>query len=171
MVLILALTLSAQAQDEATSSDSNGVPPRGGMGTVSIKTNPEKAVVYLGGTKLGLSPIDTVFASGRHTLTIMLNGEELITERVNVWPDRTLEIEKTLKLPYGSVALHIKPEKANAQVTVDGEPVGGGAGLVRINRLEAGTRSIRVKYGKKVRDIHVDVLPEETVDVNVDFGK
>ena len=82
--LVVALTLPGIALSETTgncSQDPDSPPARGQNGSVSVVTTPEKAVVYLGGQKLGFSPVDTVFPSGRHSLTIMLNGEELVKER------------------------------------------------------------------------------------------
>lgn len=148
--------------------DCGDVPPKGGSGRVIIRTKPQKAMVYLGGTKLGLSPIDTAFSSGRYTLTIMLNGEELVTRRLNICPDKTTEIAKELKLPYGSLAIKTDPLKINAKVWVDGQYIGTTrGGVLRVNHLEAGTRVLKVVNGRKTKEMHVDVLPEETVDIDV----
>jgi|GEM_PF-5870904 len=150
--------------------DCGEVPPKGGMGHINIKTKPAKAMVYLGGVKLGPSPVDTAFSSGRYTLTVMLNGEELVTKRINICPDKTTEIAKILKLPYGSIAIHTNPLKINAKVWVDGEQIGSTrGGVLRVNNLEAGTRTLKLVNGGKVREVHVDVLAEETVDVDVNF--
>jgi hypothetical protein len=180
--LLFAIGVSAQEEDATSTTDEETfvsaekipdcgeVPPRGGQGHVIIKTKPQKAVVYLGGTKLGLSPIDTTFSSGRHTLTIMLNGEELVTKRLNVCPDQTTEFSKELKMPYGSIAVKTKPIKINAKVWIDGQEVGNTkGGILRVNHLEAGTRVVKIVYGHKVREVNVDVLAEESVDVPVSF--
>ena len=171
--LVLALTLPGLSLAEVTgncSQDPDNPPERGQNGSVSVVTTPEKAMVYLGGQKLGLSPVDTVFPSGRHSLTIMLNGEELIKERVNVCSGQKTTIEKKLLMPYGSVAVKTSPLNVNARVTVDGEEVGSTkGGILTINRLEAGTRVIKVSSGKRHREMSVNVLPEETVELNVDF--
>jgi hypothetical protein len=114
--------------------------------------------------------VDTVFPSGRHSLTIMLNGEELIKERVNICSGEKTTIEKKLLMPYGSVAVKTNPLNVNARVTVDGEEVGSTkGGILTINRLEAGTRVIKVSTGKRHKEMSVNVLPEETVELNVDF--
>lgn len=171
--LVLALTLPGVSRGEVTgdcSQDPDNPPDRGQNGSVSITTTPEKAIVYLGGNKLGPSPIDTSFASGRHSLTIMLNGEELVKERVNICAGKKTVIEKKLLLPYGSVAVKTNPLGINARVTVDGEEVGSTrGGVLTINRLEAGTRVFKVSNGKRHKEISVDVLPEETVNLDVDF--
>jgi hypothetical protein len=100
----------------------------------------------------------------------MLNGEELIKERINVCPGQKTEWTGVLKMPYGSVAIKTNPIKVNAKVTVDGEEVGyTKGGILTINRLEAGTRVFKISSGKKHKEMSVNVLPEETVDLNVDL--
>jgi len=171
--LVLALALPGMSLGETSgncSQDPDNPPARGQSGSVSVVTTPEKAVVYLGGQKLGPSPIDTVFPSGRHSLTIMLNGEELVKERVNICAGEKTTITKELKMPYGSVAVKTTPLNMNARVTVDGEEVGSTrGGILTINRLEAGTRVFKVSNGKRHKEMSVNVLPEETVELNVDF--
>ena len=164
-----AFSLFAQENDGATESDSS-VPPRGQMGQVVIHTTPEKALVYLGGQKLGLTPVEMDFETGRHTLTIMLGGEELVKERVNVWPGKTTTIEKVLKMPYGSVTVTTIP--ANASVSIDGEMVGNtSGGPLTINHVESGTRVFKISAkGKRAKEIRVNVLSEEDVKVDVNLN-
>lgn len=174
-ILALGLTLPGLALSEVKggcSQDADNPPARGQMGSVSVVTTPEKAVVYLNGDKLGLSPIDTAYPTGRFSLTIMLNGEELIKERINVCAGQKTEWEGALKMPYGSVAVKTNPLNINARVSVDGEEVGSTkGGVLTINRLEAGTRVFKISNGRKHKEMSVNVLPEETVDLNVDFKK
>jgi len=171
--LILALSLAGNARAEISgdcSQNPDSPPERGQTGTVSVVTTPEKAIVYLGGDKLGFTPVDTTFRSGRYSLTIMLNGEELVKERINICGGQKTAVEKKLLLPYGSVAIKTNPLGINARVTVDGEEVGSTkGGILTINRLEAGTRVFKVSNGKRNKEISVDVLPEETVQLDVNF--
>jgi hypothetical protein len=173
--LILALALPGISRGEVKgncSQDADNPPERGKMGSVSIVTTPEKAVAYLNGEKLGPTPIDTAFPTGRFSLTIMLNGEELVKERINVCAGEKTTWEGTLKMPYGSVAVKTNPLNINAMVYVDGEQVGSTkGGVLTINRLEAGTRVFKITHGKKHKEVSVNVLPEETVDLNVDLKK
>ncbi len=156
---------------DSSGAAGDSVPPRGGQGTLKIVTTPEKAVAYMGGVKLGLTPIDTSFESGRNTLTILLNGEELVHERVNIWPNKTTTIEKQLLMPYGGVAIRTVPG-CYCRVIIDGEEVGTTkGGPLTINRLEAGTRVIRVSNGKRSKEFKVNILPEQTVDLEVNFAK
>lgn len=171
--LILALSLAGNVRAEISGDcpqSPDSPPERGQTGSVSVVTTPEKAMVYLGGVKLGFSPVDTAFRSGRHSLTIMLNGEELVKERVNICGGQRTVIEKKLLLPYGSVAVKTNPLGINARVKVDGEEVGSTkGGILTINRLEAGTRVFIISNGKRHKEVSVDVLPEETVQLDVNF--
>ena len=170
--LSLCLGLWGMAHGDASprSDDGGDPPPRGGQGRVKIVTTPEKAAAFLGGIKLGNTPVDTAFESGRHTLTLMLNGEELVRERVNIWPNQATTIEKKLLMPYGSLAITPNPLNWNCRVTIDGEDVGyTKGGVLTINRIEAGTRVIRVSSGKRQKEFNIDILAEETVELAVDF--
>jgi len=177
-LLIGILVLGARVQSETSApaapsaSADSAVPPRGGQGKVKIITRPEKAVAYLGGIKLGNTPIDTVFESGRHTLTLMLNGEELVKQRVSVWPNKTLTIDTALALPYGTVVIKPEPVTANYTVTIDGEDVGNThGGVLTINKLDIGTRVIRVSNGKRSKEFKVEILAEQSVDLEANFKK
>ena len=125
----------------------------------------------MGGEKLGLTPVDTLVPSGKQKLTIILNGEDLVQEeRVNVWPDSTLVIRKTLVMPYGSLTITTEPLKCDCKVYIEDEEVGSTQGApLTINHIRAGSRSIRVVNGKKSRDYSVLILPEKTVDLRVNF--
>jgi hypothetical protein len=171
--LSLCFGLWGAVRADAATQDADGgdgPPPRGGKGTIQIKTTPEKAMAYLGGVKLGNTPVDTAFESGRHTLTILLNGEELVRERVNVWPNKVTTVEKKLLMPYGNLTLTTNPLNCNCRVTIDGEDVGSTkGGVLTINRIEAGTRVVKVFYGKRAKEVNIDIQPEQTVDLAVDF--
>jgi hypothetical protein len=100
----------------------------------------------------------------------MLNGEELVNERINICDGQTTTIEKTLLMPYGNVAIKTNPLNINAKVSVDGEQVGStGGGVLTINRLEAGTRVIKVSHGRRSKEVTVDVLPEQTVELDINL--
>jgi hypothetical protein len=174
LILALALPGFALAGEVTGNCDQSpdNPPARGQMGSISIVTTPEKAVVYLNGDKLGLSPIDTAYTTGRFSLTIMLNGEELVKKRINVCAGEKTTWEGDLKMPYGSVAVKTNPLNINARISVDGEEVGSTkGGVLTINHLEAGTRVFKVSHGRKHKEMSVNVLPEETVDLDVDLRR
>ena len=115
------------------------------------------------------SPLGELLAAA---LAVRRQPRELIKERINVCAGQKTEWEGALKMPYGSVAVKTNPLNINARVSVDGEEVGSTkGGVLTINRLEAGTRVFKITNGKKHKEMSVNVLPEETVDLNVDFKK
>ncbi len=172
-LLITFSPLSLWAEEENTEVEVEKtevlkVPPRGQKGRVTIKTVPAKAIVYLDGDELGMSPIeDLEFRSGRFDLTIMLRGEELYNKRVNVWPGKTLLVDETLTMPYGTVIITTKPSKA--QVYMDGSFImKTEGGPLTINNIEAGNHTIRAKIGRrKSRSQEVTINGEDTVHVNL----
>jgi hypothetical protein len=99
-----------------------------------------------------------------------LNGEELVRERDNVWPNKVTTVEKKLLMPYGNLTLTTNPLNCNCRVTIDGEDVGSTlAGVLTNNRIEAGTRVVTGFYGKRAKEVNIDIQPEQTVDLAVDF--
>ena len=124
----------------------------------------------MGGIKLGSTPIDTTFESGRHTLTLILNGEELVRERINIWPDSTTQIEKNLAMPYGSLSVKTNPQHYDCTIFMDGEDVGSthGAPLI-INKIRAGTRVFRISNGRRFKEYTLVIPSEKTVELMVDF--
>jgi len=155
----------------ADQSSNQNPPPRGQRGKISITTTPSKAVVYLAGQNLGKTPIEEMEVnSGRHDLTIMLEGEELVRERVNIWPNQTLVLDKKLILPYGSLTITTTPSKA--KVFIDGENVGQTSGApLTVNNIQAGTRILKVTAGKKSKEMQVEIKGEETLSLEIVLGK
>ena len=145
--------------------DDSSIPPRGKYGRIRILANPP-AIAYLGGENLGSTPVDTTVGSGRQTLTLMLNGEELVRQRVNIWPDSTLTFEKNLVMPYGSLLITTDPANCDCAIYLDSLDVGRTQGApLTINNIRSGTRMIKVVYGKKSRDYTVVIIPQKTVEL------
>ncbi len=162
-VVFLAGLGFARAQEDA-------VPPRGGQGRIQIITQPPQVEAYMEGVDLGPTPVDTAFPSGRHTLTLLLNGVESARLRVNVWPDSTTTVKKNLTAPYGTLTLKTNPASCNCEVSVDSVDVGSThGGPLILDNLKVGTRVIDVSDGKRSREYSVMILPETKVDLLVDF--
>jgi hypothetical protein len=163
---------AVQEEEVETSSPMPSVPPRGQTGFIEVKTIPAKATVYLDGDELGLTPIEkTAFRSGRFDFTIILNGEELVKERVNIWPNKTTTIDRELKIPYGTIILTTKP--GYTTVFIDGEEVAKtSGGPLTINNVSAGTHLMKVSAKRRgSREVEVTVEGEDTVRVEVILGK
>lgn len=167
LILFAGLSSGALAQEGSDAA----TPPRGGHGRIKIVTTPPQAVAYMGGIKLGSTPIDTTFESGRQTLTLMLNGEELVRERINIWPDSTTMIEKNLAMPYGSLIVKTNPQHYDCTVFMDGEDVGSTHGApLTINKIRAGTRVFRISNGRRFKEYTLVISPEKTVELMADFA-
>jgi hypothetical protein len=150
--------------------DDNAVPPRGGQGRILILTTPSQAEAYMEGNDLGPTPVDTTFPSGRHTLTLTLNGVEVVRKRINVWPDSTTTFTKNLTEPFGSLVLKTNPTTCDCTVSVDSVEVGSThGGPLTVNNVRAGTRIVDVSDGTHSKEYSVLVLPEKTVELLVDF--
>ena len=164
------LFISGLALVVVLAQDGDSVPPRGKQGRIHIATNPPNATAYLGGENLGVTPIDTPFQTGRHTLTVILNGEELIRQRVNIWPDSTTVIEKGLVMPYGSLKITTDPIKCNCIVYIDSLDVGSTQGApLTINNIRSGSRAIRIVDGKRSKEYNVMIFGEKTAELFVDL--
>jgi len=166
-ICISGFWIGARAQGFGDTS----IPPRGGHGRIKIITKPEKVLAYLGGVNLGLTPIDTEFESGRHSLTLMLEGEELVRQRINIWPDSTTTIRRSLRMPYGTLVIKPDPVGINYQIFVDSQIVGdvNNTGVTTLNRIDAGTRTIGIFSGKRSKEYQVVVPAEQTVELNVEL--
>jgi hypothetical protein len=148
------------------------VPPRGGEGFVYVETTPSNALVYLDGDELGRTPTDTIkFRSGRFDFTVMYKGEELINERVNIWPGKITRLIKTLTMPYGTVVITTNPSSANIQV--DGADVGRTeGGPLTINNVAAGTHILKIyRKGWRSSEVEISIEGEDTVRADIKLQK
>ncbi len=168
LLATIVLGLNAFADD----GDDIKVPPRNGMGKVTIITEPANSDVYLGGELLGKSPITArSFKSGRHTLVIVDQGHELVNQRFNVWPDSNNVYEAKTVIPKGHIEITTTPSKC--QIFIDGEMADrtDGAALT-IKNLDAGDHVVRAECGggRNAEEL-VTVRGEEVSKINIDATK
>lgn len=164
----LLLSLHSFAQEEG---DDVQVPPRGGMGKVTIITDPPNSDVFLGGEPLGKSPItEKSFKSGRHTLVVVDQGHELVNIRFNVWPNKVNTYEAKTVIPKGHIEVTTNPAKCVIFVDGDQADKTDGAALT-VKNLDAGDHVVRAECsnGKSGEEM-VTVKGEETVKVNIDVA-
>lgn len=141
------------------------IPERGGEGTVTLDIKPAGSIVYLGGEEIGKTPIKNLkFRSGRHDLTVMDQGQELIATRFNVFPNKENVYEAKTTMPFGVVEVTTVP--SSCEVHVDGEHASGTAGAaLKIGRLDVGDHFIEVKCGRRKLSSIVTVEGEKTTKV------
>lgn len=163
-LLALLFVLPAFADEEP--------PPRGGIGKVTIITDPPNSQVYLGGEDLGKSPIiEREFKSGRHTLVIVDQGYELVNERFNVWPDKVNTFGGKTVIPKGHIRVTTVPAKCIVYVDGDHSDKTDGAPLT-IRNLDAGDHLVRIECGgKRNKEALVQVKGEETTEITIDATK
>ncbi len=167
--IVFGLLFSSLAFTQEDDGSDMEVPERGGTGQVTVITTPSKAKVYLGGEEIGITPIEEKsFPSGRHDLTIMLQGEELVSKRVNVWPNKTTKIEETLVMPYGTVIVSGAPN--NTRIQIDDVDVGKTeGGPLTINNVQQGDHILKASRGAKKRKYDISVSGEDTTEVKIKF--
>jgi len=168
---ILATTLLLALGSFAQDGDDVKVPPRKGMGKVSITTDPPNSDVYLGGELLGKSPIvEKPFKAGRHTLVVVDQGHELVNERFNVWPDSVNVFNAKTVIPKGHIEVTTNPPKCVIYVDGDNADKTDGAALT-VKNLDAGDHVVRAECsnGKSGEEL-VTVKGEETVKVHIDVA-
>ncbi|MDP6433075.1 MAG: PEGA domain-containing protein, partial [Candidatus Scalindua sp.] len=92
-------------------------------GSIMIESEPTKAMIYLDGEEVGITP-DTLWyiVPGKHEIIVEIDGYEVWSEIVDVEEDKQKTLTAALKTKTGSVAIESKP--SNAAVYLDGEEVG-----------------------------------------------
>ena len=133
--------------------------------SVSISSQPENAELFLDGTLMGHTPLDTEIMQGNHSLEFRLAGFKSLTLDHNFAAGETLELEPAQLEPLdGELSLKSKPP--GASVTVDGRY----AGITPLKRpLSAGApHELRLsKAGFHTVEQQVRVQPEEVLELNI----
>ena len=92
-------------------------------GSINIKSEPEKAKIYLDGEDAGITPgIIKSVVPGMHEIEAMMDGYEVWSESVDVEADK--EITLTAVLQKKSTSISLKSEPAKASIYLDGEDAG-----------------------------------------------
>lgn len=147
-------------------------PPRGGVGKVTIITEPPNSEVFLGGESLGKSPIvEREFKSGRYTLIVVDQGYELVNQRFNVWPNKVNTFDSKTVIPKGNIRITTNPGKCIIYIDGDNADKTDGAPLT-VHNLDAGDHMVRAecRNGRSAESL-VKVEGEKTIDVTLDATK
>jgi hypothetical protein len=169
ILAILFLVSTVWTQDESV--DESAIPPRGGKGTITIETNPPGSMVYLGGVELGKTPIKNLeVSSGRQTLVVIDQGQELINERFNVWPNKNNEYKAKTVMPFGSIEITTTPGKCDIYLNGDLADGTDGAELI-INNVDAGDHMIKATCGRHSKEEMITVVGEQRTKIHIDATK
>ena len=132
-------------------------------GTVELATKPAGATVTVNGTFRGRSPINLVVASERdHELTLTKPGFEPLSRKVRVAGGALEKLSLKLKPEYGVVFITARP--ADAELKVDGKPLGSAS-----RRLRLTTVAHRLEIAKPGYRPHITtVTPRAGISKKID---
>src|SRR5688572_17995058 len=111
---------------------------------LKVKAPVEGAEVYVDGTLLGTTPLTKYLAPGPHQLRVVADHHDPFVRRIELVPDRTLDVPVTL-VP-GSGTIEFASPVAGAHVWLDG--VDRGPLPIRLPAPKPGPHSWRVEAPK-----------------------
>ncbi|CAJ37272.1 hypothetical protein RCIX2146 [Methanocella arvoryzae MRE50] len=137
-------------------------------GNLNVITTPTGARVHIDDIDTGkLTPCNlSDITVGRHTVTLILDGYYNDTSDVNIEPDKTLLLNRTMQISTGTITIDAMP--ADARIYLNDQYIG--TGIVNIPRAPAG----KYKY-KIVRDEYqsetgsFDLIPGREVSKSFDM--
>ncbi|MGR3174615.1 MAG: PEGA domain-containing protein [Candidatus Scalindua sp.] len=132
-------------------------------GSISIKSEPAKAMIYLDGEEVGTTPYSLKsVATGTHEVEVRMDGYEVWSEVVDVVADK--DITLTAVLQTKSCSISIKSEPANANIYIDGNDAGITPGIIK--SVAPGTHEIEVRMdGYEVWSESVDIDADKENDI------
>jgi hypothetical protein len=167
VALTLALSVNVFAQD-----DDDEFAPRGGMGTITIITNPPNSDIFLDGEFLGKSPIvNRQFRTGPLRLVIQDQNKELVNTRFNVWPNRENKYETKTVMPHGAIKVTTNPSKCN--IYLNGELADRtDGGDLTITNVDAGSHTLAAECGGRLSfETLLLVKGEQMTEVHLDVQR
>ncbi|MHC4268092.1 MAG: PEGA domain-containing protein, partial [Planctomycetota bacterium] len=126
-------------------------------GSVSVESNPAKAMIYLDGKYVGTAPVSLKsIPPGTHELEIKLDGYDVWSELVNVEAGKEKVLTASLQMNTGSVMIESKPAKAT--IYFNGNKIGQTPDIIIPGSI--GTHLVEVKKeGYKTWTKSVDIEP------------
>ncbi|HEX7004184.1 MAG TPA: PEGA domain-containing protein [Trueperaceae bacterium] len=99
-------------------------PEQAAFGTLSVRSSPSDAAVYVDGQFVGYTPVSYGTRPGRHDVRVERQGYETFSQSVNLRPGSTTTVDATLQpvRRTGQVSFDSNPRRA--EVYVDGRYVG-----------------------------------------------
>ena len=111
-------------------------------GSISIKSEPTNATIYLDGDEIGITPQNiTDLKPGKYTVEVGMDRYEVWSECVDVVPNKTITLKATLQLRTGSIMIESVPTKA--RIYLDGKEAGVTPETLR--SIVPGTHKVEIK--------------------------
>jgi hypothetical protein len=167
--LALALAaLPAFAQDDENADP----PPRDQPATITVITEPAQSEVFLNGNPIGKTPINKKdVTSGRQTIIVMDQNQELVNKRINVWPGKDNVFEFKTQMPWGNIEITTTPDRCVIYVDGDQADMTDG-GPLTVRSLDAGDHLVAAECGgNRKTDTLVRVGGETTIKIHLDATK
>ena len=95
---------------------------RAKSGTVTIKSKPTNAKIYLDGKEVGNTPVTLKPVRGIHEVEVRMDGYDTWRENVDVQADKEKTLTAALQLKTGTIL--VKSEPANAKIYLDDKEAG-----------------------------------------------
>lgn len=143
------------------------------QGTISVKSSPSGASVYLDGNYKGQTPTTiTGVVKGAHVIELNKAGYYEWTGQVTVYPGQTASIYPTLQ-PHPTPStgtIYVSSTPGGAYVYLDGlyEGITPGSGSMAIDNVNSGTHTLNLKYsGYKDATTTVTLIGGGTASANI----
>jgi len=128
--------------------------------TLSIKSEPAKARIYLGGKNVGTTPKTiTDLKPGKYKIEVKMEGYEVWSENVQLDIGKQKVLSATLQIMTGSISIESEPTKAS--IFIDGKEFGRTPAMrksidsgkheveVRMEGYKVWSKSVNIKAGKE----------------------
>ena len=126
------------------------------VGTLSVKSAPKAAIVYLDGQDVGRTPYSGSHEQGRYTLKIQSSGYTPYQQAVTIHRDKTTAVNAKLNPLPG--ALSITTEPVNASIRINGKDYG--TAPVTVKNLPVGKYTVTAsRSGYDTETVQLD-LPD-----------
>ncbi len=133
-------------------------------GSISIKSNPSGATVFIDGREIGITPVSaSELTPGMHNVDVRMDGYEDWKESIDIIPNKEVKLTPTLQVKFGSVSIDSDPP--NAIILMNGKEVGPTPSSV--SELLPGKHKVEIikeGYLDWVKDI--DIIPDKEITLS-----
>ncbi len=138
-------------------------------GSISIKSTPLNAEIYIDGEETGTTPATLSFIPiGAHEIEVKLSGHENWKKSIIIKKEKEMSLTAALQLNIGSISIESYPE--NAKINLDGKEVGSAP--IRLTDIIVGTHEVEVLLdGYVTWKKTIKVKAEKEISITADLKK